>query len=124
MNRVIKFRCWDGIRKIWHEFTIGNLLKGSIGQYGVDSISADWDKIYQFTGLTDKNGKEIYEGDIVEHEKRIHTIVFSRCGFTIANKKGLYPASLQYLPVFADKIEVIGNIYENPELLAPKDNIK
>ena len=72
----------------------------------------------QFTGLTDKNGKRIFEGDIIknEYEKgkyQYFRIFFSNYSWGFANKYGmtgkLYNA-LGYL-------EVIGNIYDNPELL-------
>ena len=64
----------------------------------------------QFTGLHDKNGKEIYEGDVVIFggSKIPKVMEFVRGGFWL---DGIYGGAEAY------RMEVIGNIYENPELL-------
>jgi uncharacterized phage protein (TIGR01671 family) len=73
----------------------------------------------QFTGLKDRNGREIYEGDVVRHEplgyeRRTESLVeFFEGGFlpfSDSDDGAPYPDP--------EKVEIIGNIYENPELLA------
>lgn len=78
----------------------------------------------QFTGLTDKNGKEIYEGDIVTFigwRNRVVTWQPEGCyagWFAVDDKKPDRPLGI-YSGEEPNTIEVLGNIYENPELLKP-----
>lgn len=77
-------------------------------------------EVMQFTGLKDKNGKEIYEGDIVrleQWEPEIYEVVFNRGGFCFRHSDtDVFYHDAKYI----EKGEVIGNIYENPELLQDK----
>lgn len=73
----------------------------------------------QYTGLTDKNGKKIFEGDIVKYGDTIHEVVFEQRNNTAYF--GLVYNKLETLPFghYQDlkKIEIIGNIHDNPELV-------
>lgn len=91
-----------------------------------ETIDRDWhgervdpDTVGQFTGLTDRNGVKIFEGDIVRYGDTIHRVVFEQRNGTAYF--GLVYAAYETLPFgyYQDlkQIEAIGNIYDNPELL-------
>lgn len=126
---MIKFRAWDDREKEY----IKDVLIGSDGQiYFDDGVATQDDldiSVEQFTGLTDVNGREIYVGDIVTvwsdvselaMKPTINEIVsedyFGRAGMFL---KPLRPHVIE--PCLHDswnnQFEVIGNVYENPELL-------
>ena len=112
--REIKFRQWDSTKKrMYHN--IGAIDKG---WYGPAILKFDENPLMQFTGLFDKNGNEIYEGDVVtlyfkDGLKQNGTIVWNEKGarFEWQDKEGYWGLSDR------NEFEVIGNIYENPELL-------
>lgn len=98
--------------------------------YAYDFYLEDEDAtIMQSTGLLDKNGKEIFEGDIVkrykspffvaEWEYQIETVVKREACLLLGKKLGKNFATMSFGSPFtkSDLLEVIGNIYENPELL-------
>lgn len=113
--RETKFRVWDGKRmtnQIELRFAHGLRLV-STSDLGFGIIGDDKCVLMQYTGLKDKNGKEVYEGDIVRYSnKSDREVVFEKGMFQSRQKNGWGA-----LVLIANNCEVIGNIYENPELL-------
>ena len=135
MSRVIKFRVWNGEQMISPD-TIDRHGKA---RWTENSIPQMTDKVMQFTGLHDKNGKEIYEGDIISLIDDVGDEILVICEFGTVQREiygqtlnlcditGFYfrkdnRATFPIVNNYAGKhdlelFEVIGNIHQNPELL-------
>lgn len=109
--REVKFRVWDEEYKRYitgEDWSI-SVLNGNVrGKYGEEFTGFE---IQQYTGLKGKNGKEIYEGDVM---KRIYTyeVRFDKGRFYLHHKSGHHVKN-----GFDIDFEVIGNIHEQPELI-------
>ena len=118
-QRVIKFRDWADNGVDERTMIYFGLLDVSDGHIeGGYNLNEDGQPVMQFTGLTDKNGKDIYEGDIVYGESPL-TSYAENPKYPI-----LWIDALAGFNVSKDRIrvldlKVIGNIHENPELLEP-----
>ena len=113
--REIKFRAWDNVDHMSEPFTLYGI------QAGLTQISADC-LVMQFTGLTDKNSVEIYEGDIVKKndDKFAKSGVVSfihGCWMVASEDKERYFNLHWHL----SQVEIIGNIHQNRELLEQND---
>lgn len=123
--RTIKFRAWDKAEKKMKEVSGLDLVKDGvvwvelIGDTCFEHLMWNYVELMQFTGLQDKNGVEIYEGDIIEgftpeylgSEKYVGSVFWYEYKWVHGFLEGRPPKAMW------EDIKVIGNIYENPELL-------
>ena len=121
MNREIKFRVRNKDTGEWLCRNGADLwVILSLFSSHPEGSAGSWE-FYEYTGLKDKNGKEIYEGDIFD----MGVVIFSQgcfngCYISSSTKKEGWEYSDDWedgLADYASKHEVKGNIYENPELL-------
>lgn len=119
--REIKFRAFDPLEgKMYQEVAV------TMDGYA----EADWGKtkykwvLMQYTGLKDKNGKEIYEGDILKHPKadppedKGWKVDYLGVEYILENvSTGEIVSMSRFAPIYINYMEVIGNIYENPDLI-------
>ena len=127
--REIKFRAWDKVNKrrgmvssVWWNSALN--IKNvqyyfQITERGIDDVDSavapvEDLELMQFTGLLDRQGKEIYEGDIVKTFEEIGRVIYKAPSFMLA---GVEQQVFDTVDDYFINSEVIGNIYENPELL-------
>lgn len=125
MNREIKFRAWDGGRMATQPLSSVFAIHRFFGFLQEDEV------IMQYTGLKDNNDKEIYERDIVRRDNDFRTYVTSVtfdggfCPFhgdALSSVTVIPSPAIDFMPIrmpdmVCESWQVIGNIYENPELI-------
>lgn len=123
-NREIKFRVFDKLNDRWKFFDLDVEELGHI--HHLQGLGGELENLCQFTGLKDKNGKEVYFGDIVEYEE----LPFTQSEGPLPKHKVIIEDNIQFRETRLgwswgidlsfkgfQPIKVIGNIYENPELI-------
>jgi len=123
-KRIIKFRAWDKEMRCWG---YGDFKNGLSVFFATNELN--WDTLGQFTSLHDKNGVEIYEGDIIKWDEGVanHPWIIGPVKLVSGDVGPCHgPNVFQW--VIGDTynlweleyMEVIGNIYESPNLLLKK----
>jgi len=137
--RESKFKIWDTkTKEFWDDSAADDkpvlTLDGQIWCWddgfgeeknltAVNVNDSDRFVIMQYTGLVDISGKEIYEGYIVKaRDGKNYEVVYLPPVFTLKNKMGLYDDGDYYIGEFSEcwkwgDMEILGNVFENPELL-------
>ena len=118
--RDIKFRAWDKLTKTMRYVLCIDYLNGLVDLGGniierkYDNSKDDEVVLMQYTGLKDKNKKEIYEGDIISFGDNKGVVFYEQAEF-----RAKYKYCIENLSevLYFDKVEIIGNIYENKELI-------
>lgn len=116
MSREIKYRVYRPLEKSMQDVTMLTWSKGKLDCISTSESDLNPDKVelMQFTGLTDKNGKEIYEGDL------LHSTQWNPDHYEVIFREGefvLWHNVLDYYDVpihHCDNFKVIGNVFENP----------
>lgn len=114
--RELKFRAWEEVEMVYEGGTSLNYTHSW-------SLLREYEILMQYIGLKDKNGKEIYEGDILKSSTKLadyFEVYYSDGGFKYRNKSKFIDLSFaghNHLGKILSILEVVGNIYENPQLL-------
>ncbi len=110
MNRELKFRAWDTTFKRMKLSGMG-INRGVLG-------AEESDIIMQYTGLKDKHGKELYEGDVLKYQSSpLYRVSFSEAQFVLLYQVPDGGGQIALTQRKAGFMEVIGNVFENGDLL-------
>ena len=114
--REIKFRAWDKNTKImihW-DYLVKSRISFRNFRWALLSENSENFELMQYTGIKDANGIEVYEGDVLKDHNEYWEVRFFDGAFWVASIRGNAESELL---CGNDYMEIIGNRYENPELL-------
>jgi uncharacterized phage protein (TIGR01671 family) len=129
MNRIIKFRAWDG-KRMYNVDLLG-LTEKAVGDGHSNWVSIPFQPhiiLMQYTGKEDKNGVEIYEGEILHFIGVVYDGIYHNpthrsvdlilpVDFSDNNGFQMNDQGFCHYEIYSHEVEIIGNIYENPELI-------
>lgn len=126
------FRAWDTTNKEMFKDTFSIIESGQVVVVEQEDVMCPPDYVFvdnlvimQSTGIKDKNGKEVFEGDILDYNGRKALVRWhgSYASFIYRFVDELQKRNAEWKPLYLAymKCEIIGNIYENPELLEVKE---
>ena len=125
---IPKYRAWDKELQTMLDVSLIDFKKGVLvgehWEFGeTNFMSFDEIELMQSTGLKDKNGKEIFEGDILKSNKYITSVFYEKGAYCVKFCRTTNTTVTMNVISFIEKYKtkVIGNIYENPELLEVKE---
>ena len=120
--REIKFRAWHKEKKIMGEVLGIDILhkeiffsNGDVDCCGFADLK--YIELIQYTGLKDKNNKEIYEGNIIFLHGRKYKVIFKTEGARFILKDEFFEMDIPFTNNNNERMEIIGNIYESSELM-------
>ena len=128
---MIKFRAWHNelgrmmsISDMWFNVdSLGEIgLNDAVMNYYI-TVSPDEIELMQSTGLKDKNGKEIFEGDILKSNKYITSVFYENGAYCVKFRRTPNTTVIMNVISFIEKYKtrIVGNIYENPELVEAEE---
>ena len=129
---IPKYRAWDSAKKEMFKDTFAITESGQVVVVEQESVASSPDYVFvehlvimQSTGLVDKNGKEIFDGDILDYKGRKALVRWhgSYASFIYRFVDEPHKRNAEWKPLYLAymKCEILGNIYDNPELLEDKE---
>lgn len=128
---TLKYRAWDSAKKEMFKDTFAITESGQVVVVEQESVASSPDYVFvdhlvimQSTGLVDKNGKEVFVGDIIKCTRGcLHEVYIEKeyGGTYFGGMPAVYLKELREGYAWTEHEEIIGNIYENPELLEDKE---
>lgn len=119
MSRVLKFRSWSGYYFSYLDLRTDNDVDFYLFYRDIDIDSP----IEQYTGLKNKNGEEIYEGDIISYSELKFVVVWSEFDSSFKMKCDELDVAIYLYSKLAKEVKILGNIHEDPELLGEKNEL-
>ena len=120
--REIKLRAWDKLNKEMINIESINFQERRVYRNDVSYLNFNDTELMEYTGLKDMKEKEIYEGDIVTLHNDKYKVIFNTGEARYVLREDEFEMEIPFTNNNNRRMEIIGNIYENPELLGDKND--